>query len=42
MARKARSVTQFVSLADSNLGAGSVTVRTTSEAAGSSMPPQVP
>jgi hypothetical protein len=42
VARKARSATHFVSLADSNLGAGSVTVRTTSEAAGSSMPPQVP
>jgi hypothetical protein len=39
--RKASSVTQFVSLADSNLGAGSDSASTTSEAAGSSMPPPV-
>jgi hypothetical protein len=42
VSRKARNVTQFVLLDDTNLGAGSVPASSTSEAAGSTMPPPVP
>jgi hypothetical protein len=42
VARKARSVTHFVLPDDTTLGAGSVPVSSTSEAAGSSMPPLIP